>query len=664
VRRMKAVAGTAQRTPEHREDSTRRADELVDRPGSVGARIYPIGAELRSNGVHFRVWAPEAGAVAVELLDPTNAVTETAPLTPEANGYFSGLLAHAKAGARYRYRLPHGSFPDPASRFQPEGPHGPSVVIDPTFTWTDANWRGRQPSELVLYELHLGTFGADGTWRTAIQQLPELARLGITAVEIMPIADFVGRFGWGYDGVDLFAPCRLYGSPDDARAFVNRAHELGLMVILDVVYNHLGPDGCFLREFSRDYFSRRYQCEWGDPLNFDGENSGPVREFYATNARYWIEEFHFDGLRLDATQQIFDSSPIHVIREIAAVARAAGGNRTVFIVGENESQHSHFLRPTQRGGYDLDALWNDDFHHSAFVAATGKAEAYYSDYRGAPQEIISACKYGYLFQGQWYRWQQNRRGTPAFDLSAQHFVNFLENHDQVANSLHGLRLHQQTDPGTHRAMTAVLLLGPSLPLLFQGQEFAASAPFLYFADHNPGLASQVAVGRRGFLQQFRSVATPEADAVLDAPHDTNTFRRCRLDFSERERNREVYQLYADLLRIRREDPAFQGGSRIDGAVLSDRAWVLRFFLPDGADRLLIVNLGATLHLNPAPEPLLAPIIDHGWTVLWSSEHPRYGGNGTPELETRANWIIPGHAAVALLPHSNRELFTAKLCEKN
>jgi maltooligosyltrehalose trehalohydrolase len=628
-------------------------------------RRFPIGAEPQPDGgALIRVWAPAATSVAVELLDANGGVVGTTPLALEPLGYFSGFVAEANVGSRYRLRLPGGSYPDPASRFQPQGPHGPSEIVDPQFRWTDLNWRGRPCEELVLYELHLGTFTTEGTWRSAMAQLPELARLGITGIEVMPIADFVGSFGWGYDGVDLFAPSRLYGTPADARAFVNRAHELGVMVILDVVYNHFGPDGCFLREFSPDYFSKRYTCEWGDPLNFDGENAGPVREFFAANARYWIEEFHFDGLRLDATQQIFDASPRHVIAEVADAARTAAPHRQVFVVGENESQNADLVRPPARGGYGLDALWNDDFHHSALVAATGKAEAYYSDYRGAPQELISACKYGYLFQGQWHRWQQHRRGSPAFDLSPRFFVNFLENHDQVANSLRGLRLHQLTSPGTLRALTALLLLGPSLPMLFQGQEFGASAPFLYFADHNPELAPKVAAGRRKFLQQFRSIATPEADGVVIDPRAAATAHRCHLDFGERERHRETYDLHRDLLRLRREDTTIRRAARIDGAVLGERAFVLRFFGEASDDRLLLVNLGATLFLNPAPEPLLAPIADHGWTTLWSSESPAYGGGGTPPLETTANWILPAQTTVVMSPHPQRELPRAQLSEKN
>ncbi len=630
-----------------------------------GTRRYPIGAELAAGGgVDFRVWAPAARTVAVELLDASQKVVDTVTLTPEPNGYFSGLVAQARAGTLYRYRLPSGAFPDPASRFQPEGPHGPSQVVDPTYTWTDTAWPGRPRTEIVLYELHLGTFTAEGTWRAAMAELPELARIGITAVEVMPVADFPGGFGWGYDGVDLFAPSRLYGSPSDARAFVDRAHALGLMVILDVVYNHLGPDGCYLHEFSRDYFTTKYQCEWGQPLNFDGEDSAPVREFFVTNARYWIEEFHCDGLRLDATQQIFDASSTHIVAEVTAAVHAAARQRQTFIVAENEPQQARLLHDPAHGGFGLDAVWNDDFHHAATVAATGRAEAYYSDYRGRPQEFISACKHGYLFQGQWCRWQKKRRGTPVLDLSPDRFVAFIQNHDQVANSLHGRRLHQLTSPALYRALSALQLLAPSIPLLFQGQEFAASAPFLYFADHKPELAAQIAQGRRSFLHQFRSVEAAENDAPLADPGDARTFQASKIDLGERERHANVYTLYTDLLRLRREQPIFSAPEAIDGAVLGEHAFVLRYFGGDGDDRLLIVNLGADVYFNPAPEPLLAPPAEQGWQTAWASEWPRYGGGGTPALETTENWIISGPAAYVLSPHSNRELPGAKVSEKN
>lgn len=631
-------------------------------------RRLPIGAEVQdAGGVHFRVWAPRSRTVVVQFYDQSQPgkVVRSAELHAEEQGYFSGLLEEAKTGELYKLKLDHGTFPDPASRFQPEGPHGPSQIVDGSkFPWTDQQWAGLPLKDLVLYESHIGTFTAAGTWRSAMEQLPELKRLGVNALEVMPIAEFPGRFGWGYDGVTMFAPTRLYGTPDDVRAFVNRAHELGVMVILDVVYNHFGPDGNYHGEFSRDYFSTRYQCEWGEALNFDGENSGPVREFFISNARYWIEEFHFDGFRFDATQQIFDAGPKHILADLTAAARAVAGNRHIYLVGENEPQETKLLRACELGGCGLNALWNDDFHHSAKVAVTGQREAYYLDYTGAPQEFVSAAKYGFLYQGQYYSWQKKRRGTPAFDLSARNFVTFLQNHDQVANSLRGERLHAMCGDGIFRALTALLLLGPSTPMLFQGDEFAASAPFLYFADHNTELNKLVRDGRRKFLEQFQTIASKDANPLLADPADIQTFEKCKLDFSEREKNRETYQFYEDLLRLRREDPTVRHAEFLDGAVLGEHTFVLRYFSDLGDDRLLLVNLGPTHYLSPCPEPLLSPLESHGWKVRWSSEDPKYGGNGTPPVETAGPWIVPGPAAVFMSPDKNAELKAAKLSQEN
>jgi maltooligosyltrehalose trehalohydrolase len=632
--------------------------ELVKRKLAVGAE------PRRDGGVHFRVWAPATSKVSVEL-QRENGKTDLFPLTAEENGYFSGLLNSVHVGDLYKFRLDSGAFPDPASRFQPEGPHGPSQVIDPSiFKWTDEQWRGFEPKDIVLYEMHIGTFTSEGTWQAAMEHIPDLKHLGITALEIMPIADFPGRFGWGYDGVDLFAPTRLYGNPDDVRRFVNRAHEIGLMVLLDVVYNHVGPDGNYLPQFSKDYFSAKYKCEWGEAINFDGENAGPVREFFISNARYWIDEFHFDGVRLDATQQIFDDSKTHIIAEISKAARAAARQRPIYIVAENEPQETRLVRSYEASGYGLDSLWNDDYHHSAIVAATGRSEAYYSDYKGTPQEFISSAKYGYLYQGQWYKWQQKRRGTPAFDLSPKNFVVFVQNHDQIANSLRGVRLHQLTSPGTLKALTALTLLHPSTPMIFQGDEFSASTPFLYFADHNDELNKMVSKGRAEFLHQFRSIASDECRQVLADPGQIETFVRCKLDATERRENLTIGRMYADLLRIRREDEAIHDPEFVDGAVLSPDAFVLRYFSAVGDDRLLLVNLGKDLQLNPAPEPLLAPLENHGWRVLWSSESVKYGGCGTPPLETRANWMLPGHSAVLMEPDEQSLLPKVKLSQND
>jgi maltooligosyltrehalose trehalohydrolase len=616
-------------------------------------RRLPVGAEVQGEGgVDFRVWAPAAQDVAVILEGSAENRECSIPLAREESGYWSGLVGEATAGRRYRYRLGQEAFPDPASRFQPEGPHGASEIVDPgAFVWSDRDWRGVEADGQIIYEMHVGTFTREGTWGAALAELPALAELGVTVVEMMPVADFPGRWGWGYDGVDLFAPTRLYGSPDDLRRFVDGAHALGLGVILDAVYNHLGPDGNFLASFSPHYFSTRYESDWGRALNFDGEDCGPVRELFLANAAYWIAEFHFDGLRLDATQQIFDASERHLLREMSERVRAVAPHKAVYFIAENEPQDSVLVRPAEHGGYGLDAMWNDDFHHTAIVALTGKDEAYYTDYRGTPQEFVSAAKWGFLYQGQRYKWQRKRRGTPSLDLEPPRFVNFLQNHDQIANSLWGRRIHNLTSQGRLRALTALLLLGPSTPMLFQGQEFGATAPFLYFADHHPELARAVAEGREKFLRQFPSIATDEAGAHLPNPEDEKTFRRCKLDPAERERHGEVHRLHCDLIRLRKSNSLLMKCRRrnLDGAVLGVNAFLLRYFGQQQDDRLLVVNLGVRLHLDPAPEPLLAPPSGCEWKIEWSSEDPSYGGAGTPALDSPDNWQLPAEAAVLLAP---------------
>jgi maltooligosyltrehalose trehalohydrolase len=570
-------------------------------------------------------------------------------LTRSDDGHFSGELDGLKAGDRYWLRLDGDRLrPDPASRFQPDGPHGPSQVVDPSgFAWTDGEWPGVAADGHIVYEMHVGTFTREGTWRAAAAELDELASLGITIVEMMPVSEFAGRFGWGYDGVDLYAPTRLYGTPDDLRAFVDRAHALGIGVILDVVYNHVGPDGNFLADFSPDYFTSKYKNDWGQALNFEGPAA--ARSFFVENAAYWIDEFHFDGLRLDATQDIHDASPEHVIAEIVRRARAAAAGRRLYIVAENEPQHTDVVRSVDAGGYGADALWNDDYHHTAVVALTKKREAYYYDYTGSAQELISCVKYGYLYQGQWYHWQKQRRGTPGLDLPPVCFVAYLENHDQVANTAFGRRLHQQCSPARLRAMTALTLLGPATPMLFQGQEFAASAPFLYFADHKAELRMPVARGRRQFLTQFASVTDPEVLSTLPLPLGDENFRRSTLDLTERERHRESYALHRDLIALRRRDPVIRQAARQrpDGAIVGPGAFVLRYLGGPDGDRLLVINLGCDLDLRPLPEPLVAPPAHSRWTTLWSSESPRYGGNGTPPVRPHSHFHVPGDAAILL-----------------
>ena len=623
-------------------------------------RRLPIGTEVvhhtaghtNERGAHARVWAPGHAKVTLVVEAPN---ARELVLGREPDGHHSGFAPGLAAGARYRFRLGDDPtlYPDPASRYQPEGPFGPSEVIDPSsFAWTDAGWQGLAPDKHVFYELHLGTFTPEGTWAAAAQWLDYFVELGVTTLELMPIAEFAGRHGWGYDGVDLFAPFHPYGTPDDARRFVDQAHARGLAVILDVVYNHLGPAGNYLFTWSPHYRSDKTN-EWGDTLNFDGEGALGMRELVISNAAYWIDEFHLDGLRLDATQAIHDRSASHVLGEVARAARAAAPDRHVFLVAENEAQDNTLLSPA----IGLDAMWNDDFHHAARVALSGRSEAYLSDYRGTPQELLSAVKRGFLFQGQLYSWQRNPRGTSSRGLERHRFVHFLDNHDQAANLGVNERLVTTADAGQLRALTALLLLTPELPLLFQGQEYGAPQPWRFFVDHAEELHAPIRDGRAQFMAQFPPFATPEAQAALYDPCVEATFRASVLDPRERRLDSPWGRLHKDLLALRRDDPAFTDPrpASLDGAVLPPHAFAIRYFQDDPMrDRLLLINLGASLAEPHQPEPLLASP-DGGWRLRWSSEDPRYGGHGTPTIFGRRRLALPARSAVLLVPDRSASL---------
>jgi maltooligosyltrehalose trehalohydrolase len=604
-------------------------------------------------GVEFRVWAPERETVEV-VLDGKRML----PLTKDAWGYLTAIVPDIEAGQRYRYRLDgREELADPASRYQPEGVEGPSEVVDvSSFEWTDSEWTGRSLAGQVLYEMHVGTFTREGTFLAAAKHLRHLKELGVTVIEMMPVAAFPGRFGWGYDGVFPFAVYEQYGRPEELAGFINTAHEAGIAVILDVVYNHIGPKGNVLPLYSPYYFSKTEKTDWGPAINYDGEHCGPVREYVRDNAVHWVRDFHCDGFRIDATQDIYDRSDRHIIVDLVEAAHAAAPNRALIVIGENEPQQSYYVRPISAGGYGLDGLWNDDFHHSAIVALTGQSDAYYSDYKGQPQEFVSAFKYGYLYQGQWYMWQQQNRGVPGLDVPRNAFVHFIQNHDQIANSASGARVHELSSPGKLRAITALLLLGPATPMLFQGQEYASPTPFLFFADYEGELAEAVRKGRRDFLKQWQSMCFPALDPYLADPCNVETLERCKLDFNDKKKRRAWYDLHADLLKLRREDSVFATQAKwgLDGAVLGRDSFVIRFFSQNHeSDRLLLVNLGVEDVLSPVPEPLLAPPEQKDWSIMWSSEHPKYGGNGIGPLITDKGWLLPGCSTLVLGPIAKR-----------
>jgi maltooligosyltrehalose trehalohydrolase len=622
-----------------------------DTKRDAAIRRYPIGAELTPEGAHFRVWAPRSRSV--EIVLELEGRHEALRLSAESGGYFSGQTGHATTGSCYYVRLDGVGqhWPDPASRFQPSGPMGSSQIIDPNdFDWHDATWPGVTIDKAVMYEMHVGTFTQAGTWAAAAERIEALAELGVTVIELMPIAEFPGNFGWSYDSTNLFAPTHLYGSPDAMRYFVDSAHQHGLGVILDVVYNHWSKIGeQLITPFSNRYVSPRYKNEWGAPINFDGPDSIPVREYFLANVRHWISEYHIDGMRIDATQAIYDQSQRPIILEMVQTARLSAGNRTVIMIGENEPQECRYLASAEHNGCELDALWNDDFHHAAMVRLTGSREAYYHDYRGSAAEFVAAAKWGYLYQGQHYDWQGKPRGTPTFHLPAKCFINYLQNHDQVANSRMGERLQALTSPGRLRAITTLLLLAPQTPMLFQGQELGSSNPFLYFNDCGEEDAQTVRAGRAKFLAQFRSLAALDGDKRQADPCDRRTFAVCQLDWTGSYHDNHLWLLHRDLIRLRRADPVFSRGADVtlDGAALTADSLVLRFFDDHHDDRLLVVNFAAELRLESMAEPLAAPPLGRRWATLWSSQRPCYGGDGTPPLNTDEDWILSAECAIVL-----------------
>jgi maltooligosyltrehalose trehalohydrolase len=609
-----------------------------------------LGAIRARGETLFRVWAPQASAIEVVFEKSQEAAL---PLKRDGDGYFTG--ATAARVSLYKYRVDGtGPWPDPCSRFQPQGVHGASMIVDPAaFKWSDSQWRGVRLPGQVIYELHIGTFTPEGTFDAAAEKLRYLRELGITMIEVMPVAECPGRWNWGYDGVQLFAPYHMYGDHEALKRFVDRAHALGLAVILDVVYNHLGPDGNYLKCFTPHYFSTRHHTEWGEALNLDADFAQGTRDFILGNVRYWIGEFHLDGLRLDATQSIFDDSRPHILQEIARTAREQAQPRSAIIISENEPQHAQQLLPPERGGFGLDAMWNDDFHHAAKVALTGTRDGYFSDYTGRAQEFVACVRRGFLYQGQCYPWQKQPRGQPAPGLAPWSLVVFLQNHDQVGNTFVGDRVHANAAPGRYRALMALTLLGPQTPMLFMGQEFAASARFMFFADHHEELAALVHKGRREFLSQFRAYADEAAQLLVPAPHEESTFDGSKLDWDEVQHHAEAYAFHRDLLQLRACDPVIshQDLAKMDGATLSEHAFVLRWFDDEHGDRLLVINLDQELPLVPPSEPLLAPPFGATWQLLWSSEDPRYGGHGVtlPVADGgRGEWRLPAQCAVLLV----------------
>jgi maltooligosyltrehalose trehalohydrolase len=584
-----------------------------------------FGAVPERDGVRFRVIAPAALNLHVQLL--SGAAAGRHALDAEADGVQSCFVRGAGAGDRYTYAIDgEGAYPDPASRFQPEGVHGPSEIVDPeAFRWRHEAWRGRAARELTLYELHVGTFTAAGTFNAARQRLPELQELGITAIELMPLAEFAGTRNWGYDGVCLYAPSRNYGRPDDLRAFVDAAHGLGIAVLLDVVYNHLGPEGAYLTRFYPDYMTDRHQTPWGGAINLDGPGSTAVRRFIIENAVAWITEYRLDGLRLDATHALIDCGPTHIVQEIAAAARAAA-HWPVAVYAEDHRNLASLLEPEDQGGWGLDGVWADDFHHVVRRRLAGDTHGYYQDFSGSLDELARTMRQGWLFSGQYSAHAGGGRGTDASHLPMQRFVVCLQNHDQIGNRAEGDRLNHAVSAAAWRAASTLLLTSPMTPLLFMGQEWAASSPFQYFTDLEPPLGVLVTEGRRREFKDFPQFSDPGSRARIPDPQDPATFERSRLDWQERERQPHAASLalYRDLLHLRHAHRALGASeaTSVDAAALDDATIVLRRE-QDGERFVIAVRLDGAGEVNISCGAASIPA-----TIL-STEDERYVPDPAP-----------------------------------
>jgi len=595
----------------------------------------PFGATVEAGGAtRFRLWAPAAAKVDL-VLDADRSGVDRA-MRASGDGWCEAIVEGAGAGTRYGFRI-DGELvvPDPASRFNPADVHAPSAVVDPlAFEWRDDAWRGRPWEEAVLYELHVGTFTPAGTFDAAAGRLDYLADLGVTAIEVMPVADFPGARNWGYDGVLPFAPDASYGDPAALKRLVQAAHARGLMVLLDVVYNHFGPEGNYLHRYAPQFFNPRHETPWGAAINFDGERSRTVRDFFVHNALYWLEEYRFDGLRLDAVHAIADDSRPDIVSEIATVVRAGPGrDRHVHLVLENDRNQTRYLaRDAARRPILASAQWNDDIHHAAHVLATGERDGYYADYAARPLRDLGRClAEGFAYQGEASPYRGGRpRGEPSAQLPATAFVGFLQTHDQVGNRAFGERIGTIAKPAALDALAACLLLAPSPPLVFMGEEFGATTPFLFFCDFGAHLAPAVTRGRRQEFARFARFSDPETLGLIPDPNAPQTFARSKLDWSEiaTEPHRAQLAYYRRLLALRREEIVPRlAGIRHGGAFEVQPPGVLRVEWTLGAARL---HLLANLCDEPAPDvrPLPGRLLyahggtaagDGAWSVAWTLE---------------------------------------------
>ena len=585
------------------------------------------GAQAGPQGVSYRVWAPDHERAAV-CIQSQDAAERRLELHSQENGYFEAIDENGRAGDLYSFEFEEGKrLPDPFSRFQPKGVHGPSECIDPqTYSWQTDTWRRPRWHGQSIYELHVGAFTEDGTFRSAIARLEHIVELGADAIEIMPVADFAGDRNWGYDGVALYAPARCYGRPDDFRALVDAAHQRGLAVILDVVYNHLGPAGNYLTQFAKNYFHPTRATPWGTSFNIDAPHSRPVREFFIENAAYWLDEFKIDGLRLDATHAIEDQSERHLLAEIVESVHARGG----FVIGEDERNSLELLSFGEGQGQGIDAVWSDDFHHQVRVALTGVRESYFGSYSGTTDELAMTLSRGWFYTGQPFPfWSGRLRGGDSTHLPPSAFVYCIENHDQVGNRALGERLEHLIDPALFRAASMLLCLSPYVPLLFMGQEWAASSPFQFFTDHEEELGKAISEGRKKEFAKAGLNGSIRPEDIPD-PQDLVTFVRSKLDWREvlEPPHRLVFALYRECLRVRKLYINRLTADRKSWSVTVVEPAVVMRFEPAGAPAmLLVVALQAGAIANGAHFPAIASREGHRWRIEMQTEDPHFGGAG-------------------------------------
>ena len=580
-----------------------------------------LGAVHLGNGrYHFLVWAPLAQRVAVHVLSPEEVMI---PLKKNERGYHHGTTSSVLPGSRYFYRL-DGDIerPDPVSRYQPQGVHGPSQATDTDFLWHDRHWTGLPLEDYIIYELHVGTFTPVGTFAAIIPYLDELKMLGVTALELMPVAQFPGDRNWGYDGVYPFAVQNSYGGPNDLKLLVDSCHQKGLAVILDVVYNHLGQEGNYVADFGF-YFTDRYQTPWGAALNFDGPHSDEVRRYFIENALYWLTDFHIDALRLDALHAIVDNSAVTFLEELCQAfhGKAKTLKRKAYLIGESDANDARLIKPPEQGGYGLNAQWNDDFHHALHALLTGERNGYYRDF-GRLEHLVKAFREGFVYSGQYSHYRRRRHGVSSRDIPAERLVVFAQNHDQVGNRMLGERLSRLSSFDASKLAAGIVLLSPFIPLLFMGEEYAETAPFLYFTSHSePSLVEAV---RRGRREEFSAFRWP---GELADPQDRATFLASKLNWELRQesQHRLLTEFYRELIRLRREIPALsrlsKGNLEVKGLEQQKLLFLRRWAEED--EVVMVFNISSE------ETSITLPLPAGPWRKQLDSAEERWGGSGSP-----------------------------------